>query len=139
MKKKNCVSDYILSRNLNLRREFISRLGRDSLGVEQVIAGLARNARADRFYVSEDRAYLMLKNGHVSASARRGMFRDIKNGVDELLKAYPSMSLKDAVYTVVNSPAPSFYLSASTIRTIIYKQKIYKGSYGIDNNFKKAV
>lgn len=135
MKKKNSRCDYIESRNSNLRREFLARLGRNGRTLKDVFRSLARESQADRFYINEERAYRLIRAGEGYISGRRRMLEDIRTRVDSLMRSDPSLSLKDAVYITVNSPAPGFYLSEETIKTIIYKSR-KNGKY---NNSAKAV
>lgn len=121
MKKKHSVCDYTSSRNENLRREFLARLGRNGKSVTEVIESLT-GIGAPRFYISEERALSILKNERAPLlGTRRLMMAEIKRRVRTLRIANPSMSMKDAVFQVVNSPAPNFYLTFSSIKTILYR------------------
>lgn len=120
-------SYFIPSRNENLYREFLNRLGKNGRSIREIFDDLAANAPADRFYISEEQAQRIvsrLNRGKTftrnSRSPRVRMARDIQRRVNNLRKANPRMSLREAVYQVVNSPAPAFYLTAGSIRTILY-------------------
>ena len=131
MKKKGSKSDYIQSRNENLKREFIKRMGKNGWSVSRVIESLTM-IPADRFYISEERAYGILKKmekdetsgtageDNVRNRRRLTMIMEIKRRVENLLKEEPGKSMQDAVFEVVNSRAPGFYLSQGTIRTLLY-------------------
>ena len=88
------------------------------------------NSPAPRFWVSEERATTvissMLKGKDVLSSMRqskREMFQEIYRRVIELrkLKKYRSQTLSSVVFTVVNSPAPKFYMKASSAIEILFK------------------
>ena len=165
MKKKGSNCDYIEARNENLKREFLARLGKNGRTVREAIAAMAM-ARADRFYINEERALSEIRRmrenaaagrvvgperiggsgrvggvGRVVGPERRGgsgreggsgrvgrrnprrmaMICEINRRVDTLLSSRPDLSLAGAVYEVVNSPAPAFYISAGTMRTLLYE------------------
>lgn len=125
MKKKNCRCDYTDDRNRRLRKEFEARLGGRAKTLDSIFNTLS-NIEAPRFYISEERAYSLvrqkLNNGawhsHILPS-RKEMIQEIFSRVMNKVQS-ENISLKDAVYQVVNSPAPTFYLNARSIRTILY-------------------
>lgn len=140
MKKKGSKCDYIAERNKNLRREFLARLGRNGRKLDDIFTELA-GVGADRFYISEEQAVRLIHNSEFimhnygeearnpETRIRKGgynrrrqlMVAEIARRVRELRSQSPGMQLKEAVFRVVNSPAPSFYISPSTIKTIIYR------------------
>lgn len=115
-----------MSRNEDLRNAFRNQLGHNRNSVKQVFEAVARFSPARRFYISEERAYRLLtayRRGKVSPVAmpnRVEMIREIDRRVTALMTQHPKTALKDAVFEVVNSPAPSFYLTPGSIRTIFY-------------------
>lgn len=131
MKKKGSVCDYTRQRNENLRREFFSRLGRNGHSLEVLFDELA-SVPADRFYINEERVYKLLRaesNGKpMPPSTTRPVLRsrlvmiaEIRRRVYRLMSARPGLPLRDAVYEVVNSPAPSFYLKRDSLKTLLYR------------------
>lgn len=131
MKHKGSTCDFIDSRNKALRQEFLERLGRNGRTLQQVFDELAR-IPAPRFFISEERAYMQLKRyftprggspretgAHMLDNTRHKL-EDIRRRVKALMAANPGMELRDAVFEVVNGPAPSFYLTPRSIRTILY-------------------
>ena len=132
MRKKNSCCDYIRERNENLRREFLARLGK-ARSVLEIFDDIASNAPADRFYISEEQALKLLRlqargrgqgapaQAGPSLPTRARMLADISSRVDALLASDPSLSLRDAVETVVNYPAPSFYLTPASLCTLFYR------------------
>ena len=126
MKKHGSVSDYIESRNENLKREFIARLGRNGRSISESIAAMTM-VPADRFYISEERAVSAVRRLKEGAPEKRNenpqrkaMIKEIFRRVEALMAARPGLSLTDAVYEVVNSPAPGFYLARGSMRTLLY-------------------
>lgn len=135
MKKKGSKCDFILSRNENLKREFFARLGKNKRNISDVIAAVSR-VGADRFYISEDRAFMAIKRfcelqtsdvpclpegfPWIRNLEKRKMLCEIYKRVIKRMEEAPGLSLKDAVYEVVNSPAPAFYLTRCSVRTILY-------------------
>lgn len=120
------TSDYLPQRNRNLRKEFYNLLGKADCVSD--IFQLLTVVPAERFYISEERAYLLLlykRKGNEQWDRkmlpnRRRMIIEIDKRVDAYLASHPGVSLRRAVAEVVNSPAPSFFLDAKSIRTIFY-------------------
>ena len=131
MKKKGNGCYYIRQRNENLRREFHARLAKNGRNISDAIKALTL-VPADRFYISEERAESEIrkiwKNTSLSEVTctgipnprRQAMIKEIMKRVEVLMKRDTGLTLKDAVFEVVNSPAPSFYLTRGTMRTILY-------------------
>lgn len=124
--------DYIQSRNSNLRREFLARLGQNGMTLDRIYKALSSDTPADRFYISEERAYRLLRFGIRNASPhphgnplpqKLRMLAEIRRRVNALMEADPGLSLRDAVFEVVNSPAPAFYLTPSSIKTILFRSR----------------
>jgi hypothetical protein len=82
-----------------------------------------------RFWVNEkialDEMYYIRKHGCTSRTSEtyREMFMEIYKRVCELRLRKPSMSLRDAVERIVQSPAPRFYLTPKSIKVVICKAK----------------
>ena len=127
--KGKCKSEFIDSRNENLRREFLERLGKNGRSLGDIFKDIASSAPADRFYISEERAQRVVgelnhprdRAGGRKRHPRLEMAEELQRRVNALRQTNPRMSLREAVFQVVNSPAPAFYLSPNTIRTILYE------------------
>lgn len=120
MKKKGACCDYIMQRNENLRRELCRSLRGSGTTIEQAYRRLSKGGRADRFYISEERACRYLTTSeepHVKS--RKRMIEEIRRRVNRIMEENPEMDMKEAVYEVVNSPAPEFYLTPGSIRVIL--------------------
>ena len=84
-------------------------------------------AGAPRFWISEERALRVvrtaLRTGQLPPlrTGVRNMYTDLLNTVHRLLDTTPDLTLTDAVYRAVNSPAPNFYYSPEYARCLIYR------------------
>lgn len=84
---------------------------------------------ARRFYVSEERAYRVVKmmlrgkGLHGMHPLKQAMFRDICNRVVGLHKRHPEKSIRTLCRKVVLQSAPRFYLSSSAVKNIILKHR----------------
>lgn len=101
----------------------------DCAGVDEAFCR-AVAAPAPRFWVSEERATAVVSRllagrtlGRMRPMRRR-MFADIARRVRQLLEAEPSLSLYLAVERVVNSPAPSYYLSPGSAKAVFYARRM---------------
>lgn len=127
MKKKGSICDYIQERNENLKRTFKDCY---KSGKQQKVNEIFRHMAtlpADRFYISETRALQM-----ITAKRKRGdwkpginknkleMIKEIEQRAEQKMRNDQTLTLEDAVFGVVNSPAPSFYLTPGSMRTIYY-------------------
>lgn len=127
MKKKGSVCEFNEDRDKELlkvyRRELRNMQWTRLSEVFQAVA----NSAASRFYVSEIRAQSVIRhrlrtgNFPVLAGKRLEMFEEIWRRYCEMRTLHPDLSDADIIYDVVNSPAPSFYLTTGTIRVKIYE------------------
>lgn len=128
MKHKGSVSEFSDERNryiMSLFRKFYTS------GPDRTLRGICRlvaSSAAPRFFVSERRAsemISMLRRGKILPpmhSAKRRMYAEILKRVTDSQQACPGMPLSDAVFEVVNAPAPEIYISEATVRSIIYRE-----------------
>jgi hypothetical protein len=78
-----------------------------------------------RFYVSEERAAIVISNMHKGRSIaqmrpnKREMYEEIYRRVLELKKERPNDSIYDLTFAVVQQPAPKFYLTPESARVFI--------------------
>lgn len=127
MRKKGSVSEFSAERDCELIECFRKRLAEVKLiNLPQIYREVAQMP-TKRFYVSEFRAACMIRHfrrygeWNVKGSLRREMFAEIERRVSLLQAAKGKMSLDEAVFEVVNSAAPKFYLTPRSCRTMIYK------------------
>lgn len=126
MKKKGCVCDYTKVRNAELAATF-NRLLSEARAIDLLeICRRVAESPASRFFISEDRAYELViarrRLGHWSVRLRHRvrMMDEILSRAEALLASGIESTLRDAVYAAVNSPAPEFYLTPRSCRTLVY-------------------
>ena len=131
MKHKGCISDFAQQRNAELMREFRKVVSsKDFFDITKDFE-LVVNSPCSRFWVSEERATVvisaMLKGNYCGLDSmrpvKREMFLELKRRVTKLQKDMPEATLFDLVFRAVNSPAPKFYMRPRHAREIIYKMK----------------
>ena len=141
MKKPGSVIEFTARRNSELYRAFIGLL---SEGASQSIVelySLAPQQPCSRFWVSEERAgdvigaLLAGKTFPDMLPMRKKMYDEILTRVRELLRANPGMPVCRAVFQVVNSSAPEFYLTPASARTIISRHLKSKRQKARKNEF----
>ncbi len=126
MKKKGSVCEYSRERDKMLIKAFRTCISESaSINLDEIFAEVSRFP-AERFYVSELRAMAVirhhLKKGvwTVRGGRRLEMFRELEARVLNLMGADSELEFEDAVVMAVNSPAPNFYLTPRSCRTLIY-------------------
>ncbi|MBD5370502.1 MAG: hypothetical protein HDR80_05045 [Bacteroides sp.] len=126
MRKKGNVCDYVAQRDHELAVCFRRHL-REAfiLDLDEIFRKVSRSP-ASRFFISESRAYELVRryeatgNWNVRSRTRLAMMAEIYSRVERMRRADPTLPLQDAVYEVVGSPAPAFYLTPRSCRTILY-------------------
>lgn len=82
-----------------------------------------------RYWVSDERALEVVKQMLAGKGIdgmqpnKRNMFRDIYHAVIDMMSRDASLSLAQAVTTVVESPAPKFYMTPGTALVIFYRYR----------------
>ncbi len=116
-------------RNLELLSTF-NRLYSTSLNsnvlflVQEVV-----NSPSSRFWVSEERAFRVISSmmryplSEGCNLLHREMYEEIFRRCKDLALRHPQWTLKQCVFTVVNQPAPKFYLSVQSANAIIYRER----------------
>ena len=127
MKKKGAVSDFTKQRNEELKNAFKAQLYLlGTIPTEELFTRAAKMP-ASRFWVSERRAAevisKMLKGGMMFGMNRkkREMYIEILIRVKEEMRREPGITVTEATFRAVNSPAPEFYLTPKSARVIIYR------------------
>lgn len=127
MKKKGSIVEFRDQRDRELLKAFreqLSKLG--TLPLNDLFTRAAMTP-ASRFWVSERRAMIvmsqMLKGDRLLSMnpKRREMFYEIFRRVRRILTENPEITLTEASFRVVNSPAPEFYLTPKSARAMIYR------------------
>ena len=126
MKKRGNVCDYTSAKNAELVRVFNKRLREARVvDLDRIFAEVA-SSRASRFYISEERAYELVarheRTGRwdIGNTLRREMILEIHRQACRLMERDPALTMRDAVYCAVNLPAPRFYLTPRSCRTLVY-------------------
>ena len=89
--------------------------------------GMAAKCAASRFWVGEHRATdvisVMLRGGDISGMypEKQRMYREILRRVREMRKERSDAALYHLVFEAVNQPAPEFYLTAKTVKVLVYQ------------------
>lgn len=127
MKKKGSVAEFGDQRNAELLEAFKRVLKTCNYRDNADYFYRAALEPASRFWVSERRALVVMKkiiNGDSldgMFAKRKAMFMEIYRRVQALREKNPKLTLFSAVFEVVNSPAPEFYLSPGSARVLIYR------------------
>lgn len=138
MKHFGSILDFTKERNNDLLHVYRTRLKEAGFIVMPDIFQLVANSPARRFYVSEERASIvisaMLSGNKLTKmrSNKREMFNEIFRRFLILRKQKPNSSVYDLVSEIVQQPAPKFYLTARTVGEFIYRIK--NGWYEKRNN-----
>ncbi len=133
MKNVGCIFEYEDARNNDLLNAYRAALrlydGSSSDLYRKVV-----EMPAQRFYVSEERASIVISNMYKGRSIaqmrpnKREMYEEIYRRVIELKKSRPDDSIYDLTFDVVQQPAPKFYLTSESARVLIHyiKKKWYE-------------
>ena len=130
MRKKNATCEFASERSETLIRNYRQSLAIQSQISLQKAFKDAAEAPAPRFWVTEARAMRVITSLLQGVDLTEGMFpekrkmyREIYRRVLELRRERPDAPLGDIVFDVVNSPAPSSYISPHRAANIIYRFK----------------
>ena len=127
MRKQGSYCEYKAERETALVECFRKKLGEVMVvDLNQIFREVSLSA-APRFYVSESHAERVIgyyrRHGiwKVKGKKRIEMFVEIARRVDTAMETDEELTFRDAIEKVVNSPAPEFYFTAQTCRTLIYE------------------
>lgn len=121
------IMDFTWQRNKDLLRAYREQLAKASYIVMPEIFQLVADSPASRFWVSEERAAIVVarmlarKPLLMMRDNRREMFEEIYRRFLLLRNEYPRKSVYELVSVIVNQPAPKFYLTARTVGEFIYR------------------
>lgn len=129
MKYFGSILEFTRERNEDLMRVYREKLSEASIIVMPVIFELVAQSPSSRFWVSEERAAIV-----ISAMAagkpmprmrknKREMFEEIFRRFVVIHEQQPDKSVYELVALIVNQPAPKFYLTARTVGEFIYRIK----------------
>ena len=130
MKPKGNILEFTLARILDLYLIYCREIRTSNFVRMSDIATNIVNSPARRFYVSEERAAIVISAMYQGRkiptnmnSNKLEMFIEIFKRVKSLRSDNPKLSIFEAVCAVVNSPAPKFYMQPRSAIDIIYKIK----------------
>lgn len=129
MKYRGSILDFTKRRNENLMRVYREKLNLMSIVVMPQIFELVAESQADRFWVSEERAAIVISAMAVGKPLprmrrnKREMFEEIYRRFLIARRGSPQTSLYELVTKIVNQPAPKFYLTPRTVGEFIYRIK----------------
>lgn len=129
MKHKGNTTDYAAERDGTLLKEYRDALARASRIRLADITREVAESPAPRFWVSEERAYAVIRKMEAGESIdgmiaeRRRMFRELHRRYREEREKNPRLSPLAVVAKIVNSPAPRHYLTPRTVGELIYRAK----------------
>lgn len=139
MKHNGSKSDFTTQRNKELMRTFKRILAENHFNDLRKLYQQVAESPCSRFWVSEERAKVvisaMLKGQYPLDSVKdtkRDMYLEIFKRVLAIRKDDPDVSIQDAVFDAVNSPAPKFYLTPDSVLQIIWRCR--KGYYEYHTN-----
>ncbi|MDE7402683.1 MAG: hypothetical protein K2M87_04640 [Muribaculaceae bacterium] len=130
MKKPGNTSDFIEQRDKELYAAFLEALKNPECKSLAEMHELAANTPCSRFWVSEQRAALVVSEiyrfGADKALAdafpqRKRMYLEIFRRVVQLRSQKSELCLLHAVAEVIEQPAPEFYLTPLSSKITIYK------------------
>lgn len=129
MKYFGCILDFTRERNADLMRAFRHHLALANFIVMPDIFEAVANSPASRFWVSEERAAIVIsamaagKQLPRMRSNKREMFNEIYRRFIVERNNNPDKSVYELVSTIVNQPAPKFYLTPRSVGEFIYRIK----------------
>ncbi|MCH5226062.1 MAG: hypothetical protein J1D77_08660 [Muribaculaceae bacterium] len=130
MRKKNSKIEFGDQRSQALLKNFRASLAaQNQISLNRAFKDAA-DSPAPRFWVSEARATriitLLLQGVDLTESMypkKREMYREIFQRVKKEMHLHPDIPVGDIVFEVVNSPAPSSFMSSKTAQRLILEAK----------------
>lgn len=125
--------DFILQRNAELYKAYKLRFleSEQDCPADEIYRRTAQSG-CSRFFVSEEEAcanvYRMIRDTPMTVKSvlRRRMYADIAFRALERYKKYnETVSLRICICEVVNEPAPEFYLTVKSVKTILSQHRRY--------------
>lgn len=129
MKYFGSIMDFTAQRNDDIMRVYRKHLQDARFIIMPDIFELVANSPASRFWVSEERAAIVISAMLAGRplprmrSNKREMFEEIFRRFCIERDENPSASVYELVAKIVNQPAPKFYLTPRTVGEFIYRIK----------------
>ena len=121
--------DFTRQRNDDIMRVYRKQLALARFIIMPEIFELVAESPASRFWVSEERATIVIsailagKPLPRMRANKREMFEEIYRRFLMERKKFPGKSVYELVSTIVIQPAPKFYLTPRTVGELIYRIK----------------
>lgn len=129
MKNVGCIAEFARKRTADLLSAYFSCVeNSDHIRVPEIFQEVV-DSPAPHFYISASRATIVIANIErgdrleYMRPTKREMFFEIYRRYRALRSRYPLLPMSHLVRRVVSQPAPKFYLSASSARIIILKER----------------
>ena len=129
MRTKNSYSLHSRERDEALYAAYIELISRCSFVHVPTIMEALVNIPCSRFWVSEDRASIVIKsiiNGSTLSDmihCRREMYFELYERYKKHRSLYPDKPHKQIISEIIEQPAPKFYLTPSSANVIISRYK----------------
>lgn len=137
MKHIGNVAEYRDQKNNELLARFAEQFRNGSYRDMNDLFSKTASMPATRFFIGEQRALVIVKRlmrgeslGRMLSSRRR-MYLDIYSRVCAVMRDNPECTLTNAVFQVVNSQAPEFYMTRESARTTIYRLRREKAGRNV--------
>lgn len=122
--------DFMIERDydiLNVHDRVLKELGSSAkYKSRQEIFSKVANSEAKQFYVSPEEATRIIsrinqgQDTGIKNIERREMYYDIHKKFLELKNEYPAITVKDAIYRIIYSPAPRFYIRPNSLKVLFH-------------------
>ena len=129
MRKIGSVSQFASARNQEMQRAFRSiAASPEALSSEEMFSRLV-NSPSSRFWVSEERAAeiigRMFRGDTLKGMKphRREMFQTLFRIAADYIRLHPGASFTDAAFHAVHTPAPKFFITPGSARTIFSRMR----------------
>lgn len=127
MKAKGSTSDFIVKREAELRAAYRQVLHETTPSSSDDFFRRVSEKGCSRFWVSEERAAIVMGKMDRGESIdgmkpeKQRMYRELYDSYRRIREKHRHMSVSEATFEAVNSPARRFYLSPATVRTHLYR------------------
>lgn len=129
MKYYGSILDFTAQRNADIMRVYRRHLKEARFVIMPDIFQLVANSPASRFWVSEERAAIVV-SAMLAGRPLPRMRANKREMFEEIFRRFciergqnPSASVYELVAKIVNQPAPKFYLTPRTVGEFIYRIK----------------
>lgn len=134
MKHKGCTNEYEQERTEELLHNYRQLIAASTTIVLSQILDKLVNMQASRFWVSEERAAIVISRmlkGDTLQTMRpttREMYTELFRRFQTVRSQQPNLTIEKAAFIAIRQPAPKFYLTPESARTIIHhaKKKAYQ-------------